>query len=300
MSDLYSSGGKFQKGGTGRGKKRSNPVVKILMAVVAVLFSVVVGLGYYGWQVSRAEAEFDRLAAMTQTEAVTPSAAQTPQTTNPVQESQTEAAQTEADEATQPSREVLPQYAQLYEENPEIWGWLTIPDTKVDYPVMHTPQEPEKYLYADFYGNYSFPGTPFLDAQCTSESDNLLIYGHNMKNGSMFRSILKYGTVTYAKAHPSFQLNTLYEEREYQVLAAFYDRVYYSYEDCFKFYRFINAADQEEFDNALAEIKSKALYDTGVTVEYGDQLVMLVTCSAHTDNGRFVLVGCYHPTSAEE
>lgn len=299
MSDLYSNGGRFQKNGAGqpgRRKKRIGPTAKILVVVAVILFSLVAGLAVYGWQVSRSQAEFDRLAAMTRQ----PALETVPQTTQ-TQPQPTETTQPEETipEETEPPKEVLPQYRELADQNPDFWGWISIPGTVVDYPVMHTPQEPEKYLYADFDGAYSFPGTPFLDAQCGYDSDNLLIYGHNMNNGSMFHSILKYDGINYWKKHPSFVLNTLYEEREYEVLAAFYDRVYYKSENVFKFYQFINAADEAAFDDAVAKIKDKALYDTGITAQYGDQLAMLVTCSSHTDNGRFVLVGRYRPETVE-
>lgn len=297
MSDLYSSGGKFQKGCGKPKRRKGSRKVRGLAALAVVLFSLVAGLACYGWQVSRAQAEFERLAAMTQLLAT-----EVPDTT--VQSGETTQAQTAPKETlpeeTEPDKVVLPQYRELFEENPDLWGWVTLPGTTLDYPVMYTPEDPEKYLYADFAGGYSYSGTPFLDARCGYDSDNLLIYGHNMNNGSMFHPILRYDTVTYWKNNPSFKLNTLYEEREYEILAAFYDRVYYKYEDVFKFYNFVDAADEKEFDEAVEQIRSKALYDTGVTAQYGDQLVMLVTCSSHMDNGRFVLVGCYHPEMAAE
>ena len=74
------------------------------------------------------------------------------------------------------------------------------------------------------------------------------------------------------------------------MLAAFYDRVYYQSETCFKFYQFIDAADEEEFHNAIANYCQKQLYDTGITASYGDQLITLVTCAYHVENGRFVVV----------
>lgn len=185
---------------------------------------------------------------------------------------------------------VLPQYVSLYEENNEMVGWLTIPDTKVDYPVMHTPDDPEKYLHNGFDGNYSYPGVPFIDAACSADSDNLLIYGHNMNNGTMFRDITKYQQKNFWESHPTITFNTLYEEQEFEVLAAFYDRVYLKKETCFKFYQFIDAADEADYDNAIAQFRDKAIYDTGVEANYGDQLITLVTCSSYTDNGRFVVV----------
>ena len=136
----------------------------------------------------------------------------------------------------------------------------------------------------------STAGTPFMDAKCEIDSDNYIIYGHNMKNGTMFREILQYANKSYWQEHPMIRFDTLYEQGEYEVLAAFYDRVYYADENCFKFYRFIKAADKADYDNAIQNYKEKSLYDTGVTAEYGDKLITLVTCSYHEEHGRFVVV----------
>ena len=155
---------------------------------------------------------------------------------------------------------------------------------------MHTPTDPEKYLHTNFAREYSYGGIPFIDANCSADSDNLLIYGHNMLDGSMFRSLPKYESKSYWQAHPTIHFDTLYEEGEYEVLAAFYDRVYYTYENCFKFYQFIDAADEADFNNAISNFRSKALYDTGVTAAYGDKLITLVTCAYHVEDGRFVVV----------
>lgn len=207
-----------------------------------------------------------------------------------------------ATEATEPAlREMLPHMAELYAQNPDIVGWMTMEDTVLDYPVMQTPDDPEKYLHLDFDGTYDFAGELFIDARCTldfdfvdetdTESDNLIVYGHNMKNGTMFRPILNYKKEAYWKEHPTFTFTTLYEERTYEVVAAFYDRVYYKYEDVFKFYQFIDAEEEADFDEAVNYYHEKARYDTGVTPEYGDKLITLVTCSSYVDNGRFVVIG---------
>ena len=186
--------------------------------------------------------------------------------------------------------EILTQYASVYEQNPDLFGWICIENTVLDYPVMHTPDDSEKYLRLSFEGETSTAGTPFMDAKCGIDSDNYIIYGHNMKNGTMFREILQYANKSYWQEHPMIKFNTLYEQGEYDVLAAFYDRVYYADENCFKFYRFIKAADKADYDNAIQNYKEKSLYDTGVTAEYGDKLITLVTCSYHEEHGRFVVV----------
>lgn len=197
--------------------------------------------------------------------------------------------------ATEPSDEekkFLPYLEEYFEKNSEIIGWLKIEGTKLDYPLMYTPEDPEKYLHLNFDEQYSYGGLPFLDANCSvsPESDNLIIYGHNMLDGSMFRTLMKYDQRTYWEKHPVIRLDLFDEEREYEIVAAFYDRVYYTYETCFKFYKFIDAEGQTQFEEAITYYKTQALYDTGVEAQLGDHLITLVTCSYHVDNGRFVVV----------
>lgn len=186
----------------------------------------------------------------------------------------------------------LEQYRQLYEQNPEMVGWLRIDGTVIDYPVMHTPDNPEKYLHRDFKGDYSYPGVPFIDYRCKLDSDNLVIYGHNMTDGSMFRTLTDYQQKNHWESHPVIRFDSLYEEREYEVVAAFYDRIYYTHETNFKFYNFIDAANEAEYERAMEQFRKKSLYDTGVTPKYGQQLITLVTCTYQVENGRFVVVAC--------
>ena len=192
----------------------------------------------------------------------------------------------------EPEPTILPKLAEMYADNPDLIGWLTIEGTVLDYPVMYTPEDEEKYLYKNIKGKFDANGLPFIDDGCSMdpESDNIIIYGHNMKSGKMFASLLKYAKKSYWEKHPIIRFSTLYEEREYEIVAAFYDRVYYKYETCFKFYQFINAKDEAHYKEAISQFKKKAKYETGVTAEYGDKLITLVTCSDHEKNGRFVVV----------
>lgn len=257
-----------------------------VFALLAVATSALAGVVVYAWQLDSSDAQFRNLALLTQNAGQLATSPAAESITLPLSDLQT----IPQEEQTQPEATILPQYQELAQQNPDFWGWLSIGDTVINYPVMHTPEEPEKYLYADFQGNYSFPGTPFLDGQCSADSDNLMIYSHNMKNGTMFHTLLKFDSLTYCQMHPTIQLDTLYEQREYEVMAAFYDRIYRKNETAFRFYQLVDADNEAEFDSFVAELKNKSLYDTGVTASYGDQLLMLITCSAHTDNGRFVLV----------
>lgn len=212
------------------------------------------------------------------------------ETTVPAESETTAVPETTIPAETEPV--MLENMAELYAQNPDIVGWVRIDDTKLDYPVMYTPDDEEKYIRANFEGNYDIAGLPFIDKDCSvdPESDNLIMYGHNMNNGTGFATIMKYAQKSFWEEHPTIYYSTLYEERTYEIIAAFYDRVYYSYEDVFKFYQFIDAEDEEDFNYAMEQYQDKALYDTGVTAEYGDQLITLVTCSYHHDYGRFVLV----------
>ena len=188
------------------------------------------------------------------------------------------------------SKVMLEKYTGIYEQNSDLFGWLCIDGTPIDYPVMLSLEDNEKYLYSNFDGKYSFAGVPFAENVCTAESDNILIYGHNLKDGTMFRSLLKYERKAFLKKHPTIMFSDLYGEYEYEVMSVFYDRVYNRNENVFKFYQFLDVDTEEEFDYAVSQLKQKSIHDTGVNAEYGDQLITLVTCAYHVDNGRFVVV----------
>lgn len=207
----------------------------------------------------------------------------------------TGAVETEQREAGEPTAEpvsILDRYQQLHEENPEMVGWLSIDGTVIDYPVMHTPSDPEKYLYKNFQEKFSYPGVPFIDYRCKEDSDNLIIYGHNMPDGTMFNTLMDYDEKKHWQEHPLIRFDSLYEEREYEVVAAFYDRVYHTHETDFKFYNFIDAENEADYNSAVEKLREKSIYDTGVVPEYGQQLIMLVTCTYQVENGRFVVLAC--------
>ena len=270
--------------------KRKQSRLIFILSLVAILLAVLVGgMLLYAFSANDSNDLPEQIQAMTETTSAKPEtlATDAPETAAKT----TLTAPTETTEATEPEEKImLPQYVDLYDKNPELYGWIRIDDTVIDYPVMHSVDDPEKYLHANFEAEYSYPGTPFVDAKCTNDSDNLLIYAHNMLDGSMFRSLLKYENKSYWEAHPTIMYSDLYGDYEYEVVAAFYDRVYKKTENVFKFYQFIDAEDEGHFNNAIDNFKAKALYETGVDAEYGDQLITLITCAYHTENGRFVVV----------
>ena len=115
---------------------------------------------------------------------------------------------------TEPSAEPTEQPAAerniqaLIAENADCIGWLSIDGTSISYPVMHTPSDPQKYLRRNFYGKYSQSGVPFLDGRCDLQSSNLIIYGHNMRNGTMFADLKKYVDRDFLSAHRTVKFET--------------------------------------------------------------------------------------------
>jgi len=197
-----------------------------------------------------------------------------------------------SEQSTQTGKKQIQQaYAHLYKQNPDLFGWLRIENTSLDYPVMYTPEEPEYYLRRAFDKTYSSSGVPFLDVNCYEGSGNYLIYGHNMKRGSMFSVILSYEDKAFWQQHPTIVFDTLYEHGEYEVLAAFYSKIYTEdTQSGFRYYKYTDLTDKKVFDEYLKQVQDSALYNTGIKAKYGDTLLTLSTCAYHTENGRFVVV----------
>ena len=172
----------------------------------------------------------------------------------------------------------------LFEKNPDCVGWLYIEGTAVDYAVMHTPQEPQKYLRRNFDGAYSHAGIPFLDGRCTPNDDHLIIYGHNMKNGTMFSDITRYQNEAYCTEHPMIEFETAQGLKQYAVFAAV------SMDENDSWYQFLTAVDENEYDVKVAEAKSRSLYAIDLTPSYGQQLLTLSTCHGETESDRLVII----------
>ena len=186
---------------------------------------------------------------------------------------------------------VLHKYEDLYNQNKSLIGWVKIADTVIDYPVMQTVNN-EYYLDHNFHQEYDKNGSIFLDASCSvyPRSTNLIIYGHHMKSGKMFGSLQSYQNESYFKEHRYIEFDTIYEEGTYEVMFVFRDKVYSQEDVNFKYYEFIDANSEEEFNSYMDEMAAISYYDTGVVAQYGDQLLTLSTCDYQQDNGRFVVV----------
>lgn len=194
------------------------------------------------------------------------------------------------DEQPEP-KEVLAEYKNLLNKNKKLIGWLKIDDTNIDYPVMQTSDN-VYYLDHNLNQEYDKNGSIFMDRDCDvlKPSTNYIIYGHHMKNGSMFGKLDLYEDENYCKEHPYIRFDTIYEKGTYEVMYVFRSRVYSEEEIVFKYYQFIDANSEQEFNSYMSEMAEMSLYDTGVTAEYGDQLLTLSTCDYQEKNGRFVVV----------
>lgn len=219
-----------------------------------------------------------------------------PTTTNPTTEAPTE--------PTLPP--ILPELQPIYALNNHLVGWITIEGTEnkaqgfsgISYPVLQTPNTSawhNYYLYRDFYGADDSHGSIYVRELCDvfKPSGNIVIYGHNMADGTMFGQVVNYRFENYYLAHKYIQFDTLYERHTYEIIAVFLTSANpgegYTYHSVNEF------RSEEEFNTFVADIKGASplvytYYNIPTTAEYGDMLITLSTCWNAIDNGRLVVV----------
>lgn len=181
-------------------------------------------------------------------------------------------------------------YSELHSRNSDMVGWISIPDTQVSYPVMQQKDNNSFYLNHNFDKQKQSGGLPMLDYQCsmTEPSSNLIVYGHNMRNGSVFATLVKYKKKDFFEAHKLITLDSVYEHRIYRVIGVFNTKVGSAKE--FKYHLETKLDTPESFDAYCKKVKGLSLYDTGENAEFGDELITLSTCSYGTSNERMVVV----------
>ena len=186
---------------------------------------------------------------------------------------------------------LLAYYQSLAEKNSDFTGWITIENTAVDYPVMYTPDDPEKYLHRDFEGRYSFAGLPFLDARCDpgEPSSNMIIYAHNMRSGQMFAEVTKYLEPDFLKAHPTVLFDTLTRHEAYEVIAVLQIDLKPLSDPSMLCYRAIDTATDAAADEWNEYIAGYAGIHTG-KVQAGDRILTLSTCKRIGGLDRLVII----------
>lgn len=250
--------------------------IVVLASIVAVA-----SLGYffvYYYFSARTNMDYDQLASLKGSEALS-SGTQQEQNTFSLHKSSVRLP------------DILPEYETLYNKNKKLIGWLKIDDTNIDYPVMQTSDN-TYYLDHNYNQEYDKNGSIFLDYNCSvyPRSTNMIVYGHHMKSGSMFGNLQKYAKESYGKKHSVITFDTIYEKAQYQVMYVFRSQVYNEDDIVFKYYQFIEANSETEFNSYMQEMSALSLYDTGVTAEFGDNLLTLSTCDSSQTDGRFVVV----------
>lgn len=174
--------------------------------------------------------------------------------------------------------------SELISMNSECFGWISISGTNINYPVMHTQSNPQKYLNRNFYGEYSYSGTPFLDSRCSADSTNLIIYGHHMNNGTMFAVLCNYTSKSYGEEHPRIILETKDGAFAYSVFSVMKVK---SDDD---WYRFTTVGTEKSYNSRIEYAKEKSIYNTEITPVYGQQILTLSTCYGYNQDDRILVL----------
>lgn len=269
----------------------SRKLYNILIAIFAIIFLISAFMvGNYFFESTKAQSDYDEITKLmesgkNQLQSTVPfippvqNIPEVPDTTDSSIPAETTATPT-----------ILPEYAALYLQNDDMVGWIEIEGTKLNYPVLQTPDEKDFYLHRNFNKETSNHGAIYVQENCDvwTPSDNVVIYGHNMKDGSMFATLLKYKKQEYWQEHRFIYFNTLLERHTYKIVAVF--KTTATIGKGFDYHLFVEAENEEEFDAYVDKIKKLSYYDTGVDAEYGDKLITLSTCEYTLTNGRLVVV----------
>lgn len=198
-------------------------------------------------------------------------------------------------EEVKAKKQILKEYKDLYKKNNDLYGWIKIDETEIDYPIMFTPEEPNFYENKNLEKEICNNGVGtviWIDGRTTEESENIIVYGHNMKNRTMFGSLRNYKEKDYYKEHKYIEFDTLYEKQTYEIISVSKAVIYYDEvpEGQYLFYEHVELDSKVEFEDYIKFIKENAYYDIPTTAEYGDQLITLCTCDYWTENARLIII----------
>lgn len=184
---------------------------------------------------------------------------------------------------TDNNRQVLPKFKPFLEINKEVVGWINIPGTRIDYPVLQAGDN-EYYLEHDINGNKSLSGSIFMDFRnnINRSDSNIILYGHNMKNGSMFHDLVYYKDQQFFEKHPIICFDTLYEEGKWEIFSVYVTDENFNY-------LVTNFKTSEEYEKYLNVIKNKSLFKKDITLTKDDRILTLSTCSYEFKNARLVV-----------
>jgi sortase B len=177
---------------------------------------------------------------------------------------------------------------ELYSQNNDFVGMIKIPDTNINYPVMQTKSNPNYYLRRNFNKEYSSYGTPYIQSNCDIDnSDNVIVFGHNMKTKAMFHDLTLYADYDFYNEHKYIYFSTKDNDYTYEIIAVI--KAVADNSD-FDYLSFVNASDEKEYQEYVDNCKNLSLFDTKLSATYGDKLLTLSTCEYSKTNGRMVIV----------
>lgn len=179
-------------------------------------------------------------------------------------------------------------FDELYSKNNDFVGIIEIPNTNIKYPVMQSKTNPNYYLHRNFNKEYSRYGTPYIQENCDFDScDNVIIYGHNMKTKEMFHDLTLYSSYDFYKEHKYIFFDTKDNTYTYEVIAVIKT---VADSNSFPYYSFVDAYDDNEYQDYVNKCKELSLYNIKSSAKYGDKLITLSTCEYSVSSGRFVVV----------
>lgn len=283
---------KFIPGKGDSAKTKAGKIV-FLAALVILIVSIIILANYFVEQNRNKELIDDLIEEHT--------TVITPMTTVPP-ETETEAATT----TEPPPLVTLASMEQLLADNPDTAGWITVDGTYINNVVVQT-KDNDYYLDRNFYGEKSQPGTVFADYRCIvndyndKQSDNIILYGHNQRDGTMFGTLNKYKIKSgstknfdFYLEHPTFTFSNLYEEYTYKIIAAFIIEVEPSQTRdgiIFDYHNYIRFGTKRPYQTFIDNVMERTAINTGVDVEEGDKFLTLSTCSNEFEPSRFVVIG---------
>ncbi len=198
----------------------------------------------------------------------------------------------EINNANQTINENINNFKKIKSKNSNIIAWIKIEGTKIDYPVMQA-RDNDYYLNKNYKNKYSRNGSIFVDCKYdfSKENQNMLIYGHNNRDGMMFNDLLNYEKEEFFNKHLNIKLITENEEKIYSIIAVFKSKVYnVNDKNVFRYYNYIDLSNEDVFDEYIKKCKEKSIYNIEKNPVYGDDILTLSTCEYSTKNGRFVVV----------
>ena len=266
---------------------------------ICLIISLLAVFCFSGWKLfsyyresTETQSEYDALAQLKQ-EAPT-----LPAIVKPTQPPETEPLETQPD----PNEGLTPmthpvtgetvwmrqEFCALFEINPDIIGWITLEGSKIDYPVVHRPEDRNYYLYRDFYGKKASRGCIYAREECDflTPSDNIVLYGHMMNDGTMFADLNGYKYEKFWKKNPYIRFDTLRQTGLYEVILAFKANA----DGDFAYHQYTEFATEAELQEFWAQCTATAYYQTNITPNLGDQLLTLSTCEYTLTNGRLVVI----------